>query len=166
MDIKDNHYLNAAEGWLKLGLPEEASKELEKVPQALKRNAKYLAVTWQIFSARQLWEDALLIANRWTQRFPEDPDAWFSLATSLENIPTPHGGVEAAWDILRSKVEVFPEDDRYPIKLASYAITMQETRKANEWLTLAVKQLNKAKLAHLLSEDQELLKLVEDLPFD
>lgn len=166
MENQGNHHLNAADGWLKLGLPEEAAKELALVSHVTKRQPEYLSLTWRLYSSQSMWEDALLVANRWTQRYPDNADAWISLATTLERIPTPHGGIPAAWDILRSKVDLFHDDERFKIRLASYAMSMNQPRKANEWLSQAVKTLNKSSLDHLLAEDAELMKLVDELPFE
>lgn len=166
MKAPGEHHLDAAEGWLSLGLTKEAMDELAKVPMATRRHFKYLSIMWQALCQQCEWEDALLFANRCTQRFPDRVESWLALAETLEKLPPPIGGYLAAWDVLRSRVDHFPNDGRMAIKLASYAISLDRPRQANEWFSMALQQLNKSNLDHLLKEDQELLKLMEEIPFE
>lgn len=166
MTLDKNHFLDAAEGWLKLGLPEEAALELSNIPHSLKRHSRFMSLTWQLCYAREHWEDALLVANRWTQRFPDTSDAWYSLAITLEKLPPPHGGIHAAWDVLRSKSDLNPEDGRIAMKLASYALKLNMPRQAQEWMILAKNYLKESNMDHLMAEDQELMNLIDEMPFD
>ncbi len=160
MRLPGEHFLSAAEGWLDLGMAAEAMAELKSVPLASRRDARFLALMHRTLVAQGQWEDALLFANRWTQRLPNDPDSWIALASTLEKVPVPHGGLQAAWDVLRPRVDTFPEDGRFPVKLASYAIHLNRPRQAEEWLAMVMKQISHPTISRIVQEDEALKKMI------
>jgi hypothetical protein len=55
-------HLLAAEGWLELGNPHEANKELEKIAPGLRVHPDVLEMRWQIYAAAERWDACLDLA--------------------------------------------------------------------------------------------------------
>jgi len=57
------HFAVAAQGWLELGNPKEALKELGQIDRAHWNHPDVLELRWQIHAAEQNWERALMVAR-------------------------------------------------------------------------------------------------------
>jgi uncharacterized protein HemY len=55
-------HLRAAEGWLELGNPHEASEELENIAPRLRVHPDVLEIRWRIYAAAERWDACLDLA--------------------------------------------------------------------------------------------------------
>ena len=62
-DLDDKRHLEAAEGWLELGLHLEANEELEKITPQLRGHPDALELRWHIFAKEKKWEACVDIAE-------------------------------------------------------------------------------------------------------
>jgi hypothetical protein len=68
LDPPDSHYLNAAEGWLKLGDHLEANEELEPIAPENRAHPDVLQLRWQIYARENRWQACLDIATALTKK--------------------------------------------------------------------------------------------------
>jgi len=59
--IIDKRHLEAAEGWLGLGIWQEANEELEHLTPQLRSHPEVLGVRFQIYAKAEKWEYAIEI---------------------------------------------------------------------------------------------------------
>lgn len=128
--------LEAAEGWLMLGNPQEACAELEKIPEASKQHARVLDMRWQIAAAMRDWDRALDIATTLLKLNPEDPTGWIHRSYALRRSKA--GGLQQAWDALAPAVAKFPRVSTIPYNIACYAAQLGKLSEAWDWLHRAV----------------------------
>ena len=67
----DLHRLRAAEGWIELGLLEEARAELAEMGAELRNGADGLEVQWRLFAELGQWEAAFAIAEQTVKLHPD-----------------------------------------------------------------------------------------------
>src|SRR5689334_8788208 len=79
-------HLQAAEGWLELGAPDEAVKELEEIPSNLQKEPEVLKVLWGIHAAHKKWEAALEVSGALLQLEPEDASGWVHHSYALHEL--------------------------------------------------------------------------------
>lgn len=131
-----SHLLSAAEGWLGLGSPTDATAELDRLPKRLQKHPDVLEVRWTIAAHEEDWAAGLEIARAHVTAAPESLSGWIHLAYSIRRVPD--GGLQAAWDALFPAMEKFPEDCLIPYNLACYACQMQQPDKARVLLARAM----------------------------
>jgi tetratricopeptide (TPR) repeat protein len=132
----DSHHLVAALGWLDLGLPSEADKEMSRISPALLDHPDILEVRWDICAAEQRWETGLQLAERLMAMAPDRSGGWVHRAYALRRVPG--GGLEQAWEALRPAFEQFPTISIIPFNLACYAAQLGRHQEAMDWLRKAV----------------------------
>jgi tetratricopeptide (TPR) repeat protein len=149
----DLHYVSAAAGWLELGCPAEAAKELGQVSPALQKEAPVLQIWWEIFAAQKEWEDALRTARALLQAAPTQPGSYILEAYALRRVPS--GGIEQARAILLSALPLFPEEDTIAFNLACYATQLGQLDEGWDWFQRAIKIVGNLKLvkARALADD-------------
>src|SRR5688572_24922952 len=65
LEPPDNHFLDAATGWLMLGNAEEARREFEQMRTEAQAHPDALDFQWRWFAHEKRWEDAVDVAQRW-----------------------------------------------------------------------------------------------------
>ena len=63
LEPPDSHFLNAAHGWLELGLPSEAVSELARIAPAFQEHPEVLEMRWQICANALEWHRCVEVAN-------------------------------------------------------------------------------------------------------
>src|SRR6478752_8028537 len=86
LEVVDNIHLEAAEGWLGLGLPLDALEELEKISPARKEHPDFLHVRYEIHAAAKQWESAVEVAKELCRISPDAPSGFIQLAYSLHEL--------------------------------------------------------------------------------
>jgi predicted Zn-dependent protease len=132
----DTHFLLAAFGWLELGLPAEADRELKRISPPFQDQPDVLEARWQVCAALNDWEGALQVAESLAQKAPERDSGWIHRAYSLRRVKD--GGLQAAWEALRPALEKFPKNPIVPYNLACYAAQAGRLDEAWEWLHKAM----------------------------
>ena len=128
--------IEAAEGWLALGAPHEARSELLSLPPSLLGHPVVLDHLWEVAAALKDWEEALRLAIKRLEAFPDDPAGWVHRSYALRRSKL--GGLQQAWDALFPALGHFPKLSLIPYNIACYASQMGKLSEAWDWLNKAV----------------------------
>lgn len=153
----NSHYLSAAIGWMELGNPREALRELSQVDRQLWNHADVLEVRWQIHAQEQNWERALIVARELVHADPGRPGAWLHHAYALRRVAG--GGLKAAWKALHPALKAFPKEDLIPYNLSCYACQMNDLNEAQRLLEMAMSVGDKDELKRRALSDSDLKPL-------
>jgi len=157
----DSHHLNAAEGWLELGLRDEARAELERIAPEFQRHPDVLEMRWEVYVNERQWEAALDVARKLLISAPQRTSGWLSHAYALRRVPG--GSLEKAAEALRPAVERFPKEPIIPYNLSCYACQMRQLDEARVWLRRAFLIGNKERIKQQALADEDLRPLWEEI---
>lgn len=129
--------LRAAEGWIELGLLDEARAELAELGTELRNGADGLEVQWLLFAERGHWAAAFEVAQQTVELHPDVEAGWIHRAYSARR--RPGGGLILAEELLRPAAAQFPHSHVIPFNLACYATQRGHMEAAWVWLELAAK---------------------------
>ncbi len=165
LEPPDSHLIRAAEGWLELGLPDEAEAELSQLSAAAKTHPQALHASWAVHAHRTEWNLAHAVAESLVQAVPDDAIGWVHRAYATRRMNG--GGLQAAWDALRPAVELFPDETLIPYNLACYACQLGRLDAGRHWLgrarEVAVKQKSRAAIQAMALADPDLAPLREEI---
>jgi tetratricopeptide (TPR) repeat protein len=130
----DCHYLEAAVGWVELGNPSEALKELDLISVANQNCAQVLEVRWQVHARTESWDKSLPVAQEFCKAAPGLPQPWLHQAVSLYRL----NRTEEAWNLLLPFAQKFPRSWVIPYDLACYACQLGKTDEGRRWLRKAL----------------------------
>ena len=133
---EDRRSLLAAQGWLELGLPAEAEAELDAASSAIQDSEELLLARWEVRSVMNRWDDAIAVARKLLERFPESPAGPIQLAYSLRR--SHNAGLDQAWEALHPALDRFPTVSTIPYNLACYAAQSGRLDEAMDWLARAI----------------------------
>lgn len=154
------HGLNAAEGWLLLGCPDEAAGELARLPGAVRRGDRFLDLSWQVAAAAGDWLGALQAAEvRLAGEGETNVGAWIQRSYALRRAPG--GGVEAAMAALAPAIGRFPEEPIIPYNLACYLARCDRLAEAWEMLVEAVRRGGAGQMVPMAASDPDLVALAD-----
>jgi hypothetical protein len=165
----DTFHVQAAQGWLELGKPDEANEELEKITPELRAHPDVLEIRWQIYAKEKKWAVCADIARTITEIAPSRLNGWVHLAYSLRRVEgfgsslrrVESFGLQAAFQTLEPMTQKFPLEWIIPYNLACYTAQMRRLDEAHGWLkkafALAAKmnRLNEIRLTALDDPDLE-----------
>lgn len=157
----ESHFVNAALGWLELGLPGEAAAELVHLPDRLQAHPDVLEVRWAIVAAQQHWDAALGVATALVQAAPKRPTGWLHRAYALRR--TPQGGLKQAWNALLPAAERFPKEALIPYNLSCYACQMERLDDARLWLHRALALGQREHVKAMALQDADLRPLWKEI---
>jgi len=157
----DSHHLNAAVGWLGLGLPEEAKAELKVISPAHQRHPDVLEARWTIHAQEQRWDAALDVARKLLAQSPNRADGWLHHAYALRRVAD--GGLEKAWEALKPAADKFPAEPVIAFNLSCYACQMQQLDEARVWLKRALKVGGKEHIKRMALADSDLEPLWDEI---
>lgn len=163
MDPKDNWRLSAAEGWLDLGLEDEAESEWSHLPPAVQQSLRGSEVAWRILANRKRWEDALALARKELDRYPDNVSPWLRLAFSLRRARPHTVGVIEAQKVLLQVARQFPKEPVVAYNLACYACQLGALEKATEWLRRAIKLGDRGAILAMARSDSDLAAMKDHL---
>jgi Flp pilus assembly protein TadD len=155
------HFLNAALGWLELGLPGEATAELDQLPEGLQAHPDVLEVRWAIVAAQQHWDAALQVASELVRTAPGRPTGWLHRAYALRRAAA--GGLKQAWTALLPAADRFPKEALIPYNLSCYACQMQRLGDARAWLRRAIEAGNAEHVKQMALQDHDLQPLWKEI---
>ncbi|MCW5557302.1 MAG: tetratricopeptide repeat protein [Verrucomicrobiae bacterium] len=158
------HRLNAAEGWLALGLPSEALAELDALPEVLRRESAVLDAEFAVHTLQGNWQSAFEIAARHTEWHPDDSGAWIHRAYAARR--RPEGGLDEAFRLLLPAADRFPAEGVIPYNLACYCAQQHQLDDAWHWLTRAARISGVERIRRMAANDPDLEALharLEDL---
>jgi len=157
LEPPESHFVNAALGWLELGLPHEAAAELDQLPDTRQRHPDVLEVRWAITAAQQEWERAVTVATALVEAAPGRPTGWLHRAYALRRV-SPEG-LRQAWNALLPAAERFPKEALIPYNLSCYACQLDRLGDARLWLRRALEVGNREHVKQMALQDGDLRAL-------
>jgi hypothetical protein len=130
----DAHYLRAAEGWLELSNPQEATAELDRIGRKYQGHPDVLSLRWQVHQRNSQWDACLVVARAQTESAPKDPRGWIALAQTFYYRKL----FQNAYDIAVSKITAFPSHWPLYYDAACYACLTGRMDQARQFFQLAM----------------------------
>lgn len=161
LEPPDSHYLNAAVGWLELGLRAEAAAELDQISPAHQKHPDVLEARWSLLAHEKRWDAALIAARDLLTEAPTRSSAWLHHAYALRRAKD--GGLQQAWDALKSAATKFPEEPIICFNLACYACQLEQLDEARDWLKRAMKIGGREHIKHMALMDEDLKPLWKEI---
>ena len=121
-------------GWLELGCPNEASEELEQLPDTLHSTREVLKLKCNILSTARNWTDLRVLSSTSAMYFPHEP----AFAEDWAWAEHKQGRTADAYSILKHAAKKYQKTWRTAYFLACFAYALKKVREATEWLTLAL----------------------------
>lgn len=129
------HYMQAARGWLELGMAPSALQELNRFDAQLEGHPDVLLLRWEIHAAIGNWDEAYQAAQNLIQSVPEELKGWLNCSEALKHMDG--GGVQSAYEALLSGAKNFRENYLFHLSLARYACLAGKIEVARHWLKCA-----------------------------
>jgi hypothetical protein len=133
--VEEMRHLEAAEGWLGLGLPDDASAELENITPALKAHPHVLKLRWRVFAEAGKHYSAFAVADGLARLLPEEPEPFLWRSYSARRMK--QGGLQMAIELLLTVVNQFHNEPVFPFNLACYNCQLGNLEVARSWLHVA-----------------------------
>jgi Tfp pilus assembly protein PilF len=143
--------LQAAVGYLELGMIEDAANEIECIRPDQKNSSEVLEVRMEIYRASEKWTLMEVVARELWKRHQDEPVYWNHFAWAVRRAES----IESANDILMDAVKKFPRDALTRFNLGCYACQMGELKLAKERVRQAIDFDPKFKLLALDDADLE-----------
>jgi hypothetical protein len=121
-------------GWLELGCPNEASEELEQLPDTLHSTREVLKLKCGILSIAKKWNDLRVLSSTSAMYFPQEAAFAEDWAWSEHK----QGRTADAYSILTHAAKKYQKTWRTAYFLACFAYALKRVREATEWLGLAL----------------------------
>ena len=157
LQFPDRHHLRAATGWLELGNPSEANKELEKINSEARAFPDVLEVRWQIHAQTNKWEKCVEVASEITKSAPNAAFGWVHLSFALHELRR----TQQAHENLIGVLEQFPDDWLMRYNLACYSCQLGNLEEATRWLAGAALKGNAKQIKRMAKDDPDLAPLFE-----
>ena len=132
----DLHRLRAADGWIDLGLLEEARAELAGIGAELRNGPDGLEVQWRLFAEMGQWDAAFAVAEQTVRLHPDAEAGWIHRAYAARR--RPQGGLEIARTLLVEAVPRFPKSAILYFNLSCYCAQLGQLESAWAWLAQSV----------------------------
>ena len=157
-DLNDQRHLEAADGWLELGLPLEAAAELAKITTLHQGHPDVLELRWHICAKEKQWLACVELATIIIELAPERVDGWIHRSFALHELRR----TQEAFTQLLPVVGRFPSVWTIPYNLACYAAQLHQFAEAQKWLKLAV-VLDQKTVQQAAQDDEDLKPLWDSL---
>lgn len=153
MPHADLMHLRFARGWLELGCPAEARKELAGLAPRHAECLDALEIHFQLLIREQRFAEALPLAQRQQALFPLDLRGLMNTGNALFWL----GRAQEAVDLVLPAVHRHPDETILPYNLACYLVRLDALDDARKWLRHAMKLGDPAKVVRhaLLDADLE-----------
>jgi hypothetical protein len=151
IEAPDSHHLSAAQGWLELGNPLEADKELDHIAPPLHTHPDVLEVRWHISAHKKEWAACLDIAQAILRLDPNRPAAWIHRSFALHELKR----TQEAFDQLVAGADKFPKVWTIPYNLACYCAQNGRLEECRTWLSKAM-AIDEETVKRVAAEDPDL----------
>ena len=155
IDSTNMMHLDASVGWIGLGNLHEAEQEIDRVAPEYRDHPDVLEVRWELLGRQCRWPEALEIAERLVEFFPDRCSGWLHRSYCLHELRR----TLEAWNKLVPVVEKFPKEATIPYNLACYACQLGNLEHAQEWLEKAALIRGRRAIKSLAVDDQDLQPL-------
>lgn len=147
---EDQRHLEAASGYVQLGMYFDANEELEQITPELRVLPQVLAQRLQIYRAWKKWALMQVVAKQLVRQEPENPLWWLDWSRATYNCES----TNAARSILEKALETHPNEARFLYTLGQYECELGNCAKAKARLEKAFTLDPKCRLSAL--EDEKL----------
>ena len=151
----DIHHLNAAQGWLELGRPDEAHAELELISAPLRGSPAVLEIRWQINAREKNWERCVELAEAIVKQAPGLSLGWIHRSYAMHELKQ----TRAALDALLPATPLFPKEWLIQYNLACYCCQLKELDRAMRFLEQAFKLGDTKQVKQMALNDGDLREL-------
>ncbi len=134
----DFWHLESAHGWLMLGNPREAARDLERIHPRYHAHPHVAEIRCRFLIEQKKWTQALDAAATQVISAPDRPNSWIYFAFCLHELRQ----TKEAWEILTVAAKRFPKNHLIASNLACYACHLREFKSARRWVRRALKLLN------------------------
>ena len=159
LEPPDNHYVNAAEGWLELGNAAEATQEIARLSLGVLSHPDVLRVKYQLYAQTKQWERAIETARLLCEMLPEAPFGWIHLAYALHELRR----TREAYSVLFPVADRFPEESIIRYNLACYSCRLGNLEEARSWIKKAVALVGSEAIKGMGLTDPDLKELQPEL---
>ena len=135
LEPADLHRLRAAQGWLELGLPRDAARELQAIQGAALLHASTLDMRWAVAAALTDWSEAHGVGETSVQQHPRHEWGWSNRSYAARRMPG--GGLVLAQQQLSPALSLFPKSSLIPYNLACYACQLGDIEEAMRCFSIA-----------------------------
>lgn len=125
--------LEIADGYLSLGMPDDAWETLEDLKPEDKATLPAILMRIQIYQTLGKWSAGSVLAESLVRKQPEKPEWWLLWANCLRR----GKDLEGALGVAREAVEIHPTSAKVIYDLACYTCLSGETEKAGDLLEKA-----------------------------
>jgi tetratricopeptide (TPR) repeat protein len=139
LSIEEHRLVQAASGWLDLGLLDDAAAELAALPEDIQEHQEVLSVLWELYAKRKDWAAALATAQSLLASDSESPNGWIKQSYSLHELKR----TQEAWNELVLVAPKFPNVSEIPYNLACYACQLGRLEQARRYLIEARRVVEK-----------------------
>jgi predicted Zn-dependent protease len=155
----DVHFLNAAQGWLELGNPAEASQELGLISPAFQGHPDVLEVKWDINAKQSQWEIAFETACDLLQAAPNRSSGWIQRSFALHELKR----TAEAYEMLLPAITRFGAVHIIPYNLACYCCQLDRLDEARQWLGGAIEIAGLTRIQKMSMQDLDLAPLWSEI---
>ena len=130
-----DRHLQAAIGYLELGMLVEANDEIENLSPELKNSSSALGVRLEIYRSAKKWGLMEVVAKELWKRHQDQPIFWNHLAFAVRR----SSGLEEAHKILSEALEKYPDDDLTLFNFGCYECQLGNLESAKKLVGAAIK---------------------------
>ena len=157
LEPPDDQHLEAAHGYIELGMFREANEELEGIDAFCRSLPEVLHARLRIYHGLKKWEAMAAIANKLVEWNPSEPEYFVCLAYATRRLDS----LEAARVILLRGEEIHPQEGTIQFNLACYESQLGNIEIAKEHLSRAT--LADAEFKLMALDDEDLKPLWDSL---
>lgn len=147
-----SRHLQAAQGYIELGMFVEAADELESIEPESRASPEVVALRVVIYKALEKWRLAEGAAHHMVKVSPEESCWWIQWAYAARR----YQSVEAAKQILLDAEKLYPQDAQIQFNLGCYASQMGNPEEAKRRVETAISLEEKYRLIALFDPDLDL----------
>lgn len=125
--------LQAAQGYIQLGMFQDAWDELEALPPEFMADDMVSELRVSIYQALEKWEPARILAESLAKRSPENVGWWILWAYALRR----EKSVEDAKTVLMEAAAIHPNEALIPYNLACYSCVLGNLEASQKLLNMA-----------------------------
>lgn len=129
-----NRRLSYAQGYLELGMLEEATAELDQIPAPACDSSPVLALRLALLQEKKNWNALRLAAEEFVRREPQEAGGWITWAYATRRDQS----ITAAEKILREAEQVHPDEPTIHFNLGCYACQQGDFKEARRRVNRAV----------------------------
>ena len=151
LELSDQKHLEAASGYVQLGMYLEADAELDKIDPFCRAAPEVLAVRLEIYAGLEKWELMQVVAKKLAEHDPQSVQWAISWAYATRRAQS----IEAAKEILMQALQRHPDEAMVHFNLGCYASQLGDLMLAKAHLKRAFVIEPKCRLMALHDPDLE-----------